>query len=285
VIITRLFGGLGNQMFQYAAGRRLANKLSVELKLDVNFLGKSGIRQYALGVFNIKESFASAQEISALAPKNKLTQAIAKRWPSHWPKYFQEKQFHFDPDILKLPDDVYLKGYWQSEKYFSDIIPLIRKDFTFKIPQTGRNKELAEIIASEQSVSIHIRRGDYIAANKYHHICNQDYYLRCEDYIEKTNRDVHFFVFSDDPEWAKNILRNIHRVTFISHNHNNDCEDMRLMSQCQHHIIANSTFSWWGAWLNANKDKIVLAPKQWFADSTQTAIKLDDLCPNSWVLL
>jgi len=289
MIITRLFGGLGNQMFQYAAGRRLAHVLAVELKLDITWLGKFESRPYALGKFNIEEKFASKAEIAAVAPTGRFGHALATKWPKKCPKYIQEKGFHFDPEILNLHDGVYLKGYWQSEKYFSDIAESIRREFILKTPLSGKSKELFEMIVSKQSVSIHIRRGDYVATRRtkqVHGTCGPDYYLRCVDYLKQLVKNAHFFVFSDDPEWAGDNLKQLCPATFVDYNRaGRDYEDLLLMSRCNHHIIANSTFSWWGAWLNPKKDKIVLAPKQWFDKKTQASVKIDDLFPPGWILL
>lgn len=289
MIITRLLGGLGNQMFQYAAGRRLAHVLEVELKLDVTWMDKFTSRPYALGKFNIQENFATAAEIAAMAPKGRIEHALAKIWPKKWPKYVQEKHFHVDPEILNLHDGVYLKGYWQSEKYFLDIAETIRREFTIKTPLSEKNNEMSELIASKQSVSIHIRRGDYVAArktNQVHGACGIDYYFRCVDYMKQSVKNPYFFIFSDDPQWAGDNLKQFCPAMFVDCNlAGKDYEDLRLMSRCNHHIIANSTFSWWGAWLNPREDKIVLAPRQWFDKKIQASMKTDDLFPSGWTLL
>jgi hypothetical protein len=289
MIITRLLGGLGNQMFQYAAGRRLAHAQSAELKLDVTWMDKFLGRPYALGNFNIEANFATVSEIAAVAPIGRLGHALAKRWPKRWPRYVQEKHFHFDPDILKLPDGVYLKGFWQSEKYFSDIAETIRREFTVKASLSEEAREMSEPIASEQSVSLHIRRGDYVTSRsmkRHHGVCDLDYYFRCVDYLKQLVKNAHFFIFSNDQQWARDNLKQLHPATFIDYNqYDKDYEDLWLMSQCKHNIITNSTFSWWGAWLNPGKDKIVLAPKQWFSKKDQLTTKMDDLFPPGWITL
>lgn len=289
MIITRLVGGLGNQMFQYAAGRRLAHALAGDLKLDVTWLEKSNSRPYALGNFNIEEKFASPAEIAAVAPIGRFGHALAKIWPKKWPKYIQEKQFHFDPDILNLPDGAYLKGYWQSEKYFSDIATILRGEFTVKSPLSEKNNEMSELIASKQSVSVHVRRGDYVETRRMKQVynaCGPDYYLRCVDYMKQLVKNPYFFIFSDDPQWAKDNLKQLNPAVIVDCNRTNkDYEDIWLMSRCNHHIIANSTFSWWGAWLNPREDKIVLAPKQWFDKKVRVSMKTDDLFPSGWILL
>lgn len=288
MIITRLLGGLGNQMFQYAAGRRLAHVLGVDLKLDISGFENYNLRRYSLGNFNVQENFASAEEIAASRIfKRGIVERVLAKVLCRQPTYITERHSHFDPDILNLPDDVYLKGYWQSEKYFADIAEIIRREFTVKFPQTGKNKELAEMIASRESVSLHVRRGDYVSnpkINREYGACEPDYYLRCVEQLTQTVKNPHFFVFSDDSEWSRDNLKQTCPATFVDHNKaDKNYEDLRLMSQCKHHIIANSSFSWWGAWLNPKKDKIVFAPKQWFNKEQFAFRRIDDLLPATWI--
>lgn len=287
MIIVRLIGGLGNQMFQYAAGRRLAHVLGVEFKLDITGFEHYPLRKYYLENFNIKENFASLKEIRALTKRPIVERVLS--WTLHRPPrtastYIREKlSFHFDSDILSLPDGIYLDGYWQSEKYFADIAGIIRREFTVKTPQMGKNKELAEMVTATESVSLHIRRGDYVSnpsTNSILGVCNLDYYTRCVEHLTQTVKNAHFFVFSDDPEWVHENLKLSYPMTLIDHNGaDKNYEDLRLMSQCKHHIIANSTFSWWGAWLGQRRDKMVFAPKSWHACE-----KFDtrDLIPDKW---
>jgi len=275
-------------MFQYAAGRRLAYILDAELKLELSGFEKYDKRYYMLDVFNIQEEFLSSKELYLNKKQKKtwksfLRQILGKDKKSDL-KYVKEKYFHFDPAILKLNDGVYLDGYWQSEKYFTDIAAIICKEFTLKKDPAGKNKELTEIINSCESVSLHIRRGDFVSdAEIYqtHGVCDLDYYYKCIEYIvEKTNTPI-FFVFSDEPEWARQNLNLSHPVTFVTHNGAEKCyEDMWLMSQCRHNIIANSSFSWWGAWLNQTPDKIVFAPKKWFVTEDRDT---RDLIPDKWI--
>ncbi len=295
MIITRLIGGLGNQMFQYAVGRRLAHVLGTELKLDItefdNYKPRT-FRTYSLGNFNIREKFASPEEVAALTRPTMLERMRAKllRRPPRPPRtYIREKHFHFDPDILNLLDGVYLDGYWQSEKYFSDIAEIIRREFTVKVPQTGKNQELGEQINSRESVSLNVRRGDYVSnprINKLFGCCGLDYYLRRVEFINSKVKNAHFFAFSDEPQWVADNLKLPCSMTIVDHNNTSmEYEDLRLISQCKHHIIANSSFSWWGAWLNPRKDKMVFAPKQWFGKERQASRKMDDLLPANWIVL
>jgi hypothetical protein len=289
MIIVKLIGGLGNQLFQYAVGRHLAEIHKTVLKIDVSFFATYKLHTYSLSPFNIQEKFASKEEGAGLIinkPKfigRVINQIFSKSQKlTLAPIYIKEKKFQFDADILNLPDGVYLEGYWQSEKYFSDISLIIHKEFSVKSPQIGKDKGLAEQIGSCNSVSLHIRRGSYLQPiyNSVIRICPPEYYFHGVDYLAQKVRNPHFFVFSDDPEWvSKNLILN-YPMTFVNHNTaERDYEDFRLMAQCKHHLIANSTFSWWAAWLCSNPDKIVVTPKKWFTDPN---LKTTDLIPASW---
>ena len=288
MIITKLIGGLGNQMFQYAAGRRVSYVNNTSLKLDIaGYKNQVGItpRKYMLHIFNIQENFASKDEIRKLKKENNFIQKVLKKIHLAFTikSYVREKGHGFDPNILKMSDNSYMEGYWGSEKYFKDIEDIIRKDFTFKDKPDEVNQQMIIRIRNCDSVSIHIRRGDYVndkKTNQFHGVCGLDYYFRAIALVVKKIRSPHFFIFSDDPQWAKQNLHLKFPCVYVDHNiGKKDYEDMRLMSYCQHNIIANSSFSWWGAWLNKNKDKIVIAPKKWFQDPS---INTKDLIPSSW---
>lgn len=307
MIITRIIGGLGNQLFQYAAARHLAEIHKTTLKLDITGLEDHRLHwynkyrlspyyksplwyhKYHLGNFNIQESFASPEEVKALTKrsigyrlKNRMASRKAVSTPTH---IIEKRDFVFDPQILDLPDNVYLSGYWQNEKYFVDIEDIIRREFTVKRVQEGKDKELAHQIVSCESVSIHARWGYEVTdKNRIYARCyDTDYYLRCVERMGKALTNPYFFVFSDNLEWVRENLRLTYPATFVEHNDKDrGYEDLRLMSQCKHNIIANSTFSWWGAWLNKNLDKIVLAPKKWLRSGH---IDTSDLIPDSWIQL
>ena len=288
MIIIKLAGGIGNQMFQYAVGKQLSLKLGVDLKLDISWFATQNLRSYALGKFDIAENFAFPEEVALLATQKEetLKHVLGRmlRIPQNFtPTHIHEKHFQFDPEIINLPDGVYLDGYWQSEKYFTNIEDVLRKELVVKIPQEGKNKELAELMASCESVSLHIRRGDYVSnsiASSVLGTCNLDYFYRCIEQLALTVNSPHFFIFSDEPEWARDNLKIPHPTTFVDHNGpDKDYEDLRLMSQCKHHIIANSSFSWWGAWLCNNPDKIIFAPRKWFSIEEHNT---KDLIPDNW---
>jgi hypothetical protein len=289
MIIVKLMGGLGNQMFQYAAGRRLALNHNTILKLDLSFLlnrtprENFTYRSYELGIFNIQAELASPSEINRFVPTGKNMLNYLKR-KLKLNKLVKESHFHFDEGGLSSPDNSYLDGYWQSEKYFKEIEDIIRSDFTLKAKATNLNQELAKEIGSYNSVSLHIRRGDYVSnpeTNNFHGSCSLGYYEKAIKKIADCIVEPHLFIFSDDPDWAKDNLIFEYPIKFVAHNGSEKSyEDLRLMSLCKHNIIANSSFSWWGAWLNRNPEKIVIAPEKWFNDSS---INTDDLIPDSWL--
>lgn len=294
MIIVRLIGGLGNQMFQYAVGRRLAYTLKTDLKLDLSgFKTQNRItpRRYNLHVFNILEKIAAQKEVGALIGSRFIASILFRMDKLTGLKFAPRNYINriletsFDPAILTLTDRVYLEGHWQSEKYFIDIAEMIREEFTFKNPPVGKNKELLELISSLESVSLHVRRTDYVTNPKTHEMhgsCDIGYYQRCVNELIKKIKDPHFFVFSDDPGWISENLKLPYPMTIVNHNQEDQChEDLRLMSQCKHHIIANSSFSWWAAWLNPSARKIVLAPGRWYNKSIYN--NLEDIIPSTWL--
>lgn len=300
MIIVRLKGGLGNQMFQYAIGRTLAYKNNDKLALDLTpFLNqneKDSLREYSLSVFNINAELTTLSKIGQNFPlifflKN-ISYVITKiKKITKLQKYIREKDskyFQFQKKNLSLSGNTYLNGYWQNEKYFKDIEHIIRQDFTFKNKPDNKNYQVLDKINATNSVSLHIRRGDYVnnyRISKRFNVLSLDYYKKAINLVfEKINSPV-FFVFSNDIPWVKENL-NLHKnFYFIDHNQTKDYEDLRLMSNCKHHIIANSTFSWWGAWLSENDGKIVIAPKQWLTKEGVDETGGVDIVPNEWIKL
>lgn len=266
MIIIRLIGGLGNQCFQYAVGRHLAEIHNTELKIDLSEYETYKLHKYSLGHLNIKENFASSEEIAS----------------SH---KVREKHLHFDPEILSLPDGVLLQGYWGTEKYFTGIADIIRREFAVKQELSGRDKEMARLIASSESVSVHIRRADYLQSVDPEQIvqsCGLGYYAAAVARIAGVVAKPHFFVFTDDKAWVLENFKLQYPFTLVDHNGpDKNYEDMRLMSLCRNNIITNSTFSWWAAWLNNYPGKIVIAPNKWFTEKARNSAK--DVIPDSWV--
>lgn len=284
MIISHIIGGLGNQMFQYAAGFRLAHALGVEYKIDVSDFETYKIQDYSLGTLSITAPVASERETDALKGRLGLLGRMARS--SH---RIDEPSLAFYPDLLNAKDGSYLTGYWQSEKYFGDVSAEIRKQFSVRDEIDAENAHIAAEIQNGLHVSIHIRRGDYITnkqAQSFHGSCSLDYYRDAAQYIFDATaaKDIEFVVFSDDPQWVKDNLRLEYPMRYVDHNGpEKNYLDMYLMSCCRHNIIANSSFSWWGAWLNSHEDKIVVAPKRWFVGKENALTK--DLIPEIWVRL
>jgi hypothetical protein len=186
--------------------------------------------------------------------------------------------------VLKLGGNVCLKGFWQSWRYFADIQDLIHQEFTLKSPLGVGATELAKKIQGVTAVGIHIRRGDYVSnpvTHQFHGICDLDYYARAISCMAEAVQQPYFFVFSDEPQWARENLKIDFPCTIIDPNHQ-DYEDLYLLSLCQHFIIANSSFSWWAAWLSSNPGKSVIAPRRWFAAED---IDMGDLALPGWQLI
>jgi hypothetical protein len=294
MIIVKLTGGLGNQMFQYAAARRLAHANQTEVKIDTRWFKTGGTsdfpREYALDVFSFTQFFASEREIAAITKSWKKIPAFFLRRVVHiepplsLQSHFIEPHFHFDERVLRLRGDVYLDGYWQSEKYFRDVREIILQDFTIKPEPDARNRKLLDRIDGVEAASLHVRRGDYVASpatNKVHGTCSLDYYRHAVREIASRVSNPVFFVFSDDAAWAREHLTMDAPSVFVDHNGPEKAyEDMRLMTRCRHHIIANSSFSWWGAWLCRHPGKIVIAPRKWFNAGD---INTKDIIPDQWI--
>jgi hypothetical protein len=289
MIAVVLKDGLGNQLFQYAAARSLAARKKTKLKLDISSYKVNKIRTYSLHHFAIQEDFITDNEKLALRARNVVSRGMKKLGMSAPTHRFHEKDFHYDPTFFDLPDNLYIEGYWQSEKYFLPIETIIRKEFVVKSEPDQTNKALLEQIKTGNSVSLHVRRGDYVTdsnVNSIHGVCSLSYYQQAVEYMTQRVNDPRFFIFSDDIDWVKQNLRiDNSPVSYMTHNGYKDYEDLRLMYSCKYNIVANSSFSWWGAWLNNYKDKIVIAPVNWFKSqyrNTGYYQPLDPLLPDQY---
>jgi len=295
MVVVQLLGGLGNQMFQYALGRQLSIKLNTGLKLDTSILldwseGRHGVnRNYDLDVFTMEPVIAVKQDIGlyhtqlmSLPEKVifKLKTVVTGR------NIIRERFFHFDESVLDLKGDFYLEGTWQSYKYFQTIESTIKKDFTFRHPIKNDAVELLSKIKNTKSVCLNVRRTDYVTVDSTTSILGFvgiDYYKKAMELMkEKIGTDFNVFIFSDDIEWCKNNFAFIEQpVVFVDHSYAGVkfSQYLQLMTCCKHYIIPNSTFAWWGAWLNDVTDKVVITPLQWMKDPN-TITK--DLVPSDW---
>lgn len=254
MITVNIKGGLGNQMFQYACGRALSIKNSDRLSLVRTERDADVARPFSLTNFNIKADVVSEGKVPRFSKwKERLKQKITG-------------DFHvgYNPKIMDQKGSVYLDGYFQSESYFKDQESFIREDFTLKDAWSRNKALLAEMIKNDSAaVSLHVRRGDYLTHPDFGGIVTKEYYLQAIKLVKGHIPTPHFYVFSDDIQWCKAELGLEAGATFVSNPELKDYEEMILMSLCKNHIIANSSFSWWGAWLNPNPNKQVIAPALW----------------------
>ena len=283
MIYVRIRGGLGNQLFQYSAARSLADRLNVNLGLDTREYNAGSPFEMGLKHFNIRAEFNPKGLIKH--KENGFSKYILDIALGNHKNVYKETNLGFNNLFHSLPNKTYLKGYWQSEKYFENNQKNIFKDLQIITPQSKKNIKILENISKTNSVSLHIRRGDYVTNSAYnmkHGTCSLDYYKKSVDYLSKSlNKNFTIFAFSDDPEWVFKNLKLPMDIQFIEHNSSKkNYEDLRLMSQCNHNIIANSSFSWWGAWLNKSPKRTIISPKEWYIDKN---IKNIDIIPNNWI--
>ncbi len=299
MVLLHLKGGLGNQMFEYAAGIALATHLGVEFKLDKSYYDNKEYEGDALTQFydipyfrDILNNFetnaktATPQEANQYQP-GFIGKVIDRLTPRQFRTVYRETPYIFDPKFFKLRKNVLLKGYFQSEKYFKNYADVVRKQLTFNKQVRDRDINVANQIQQQTSVSIHVRRGDYVknpTASQILGSMQMDYFLKAKTIIEETLAGpVNYFIFSDDIEWTKTQFNEWGNVIYIDKSFGNtEVDDMYLMSCCHHNIIANSSFSWWGAWLNSNPNKLVVAPKKWF---NQPGIDTKDILPEEWITI
>jgi hypothetical protein len=292
MIVVKIQGGLGNQMFQYAIGQILAEKSSSQLLLDTSFFDdqtkKPGFtpRQFELDVFNLHYTRASKEIINSFYSADP-----PKRWQKllgiSYKKSFREIASKFERQVLSLNPPLYLDGYFQSEKYFANKEFLVRQTFSFPRLENAEYENIIDEMLSKHSVAVHFRRGDYVSdalTESFHGTCSLQYYKQAFNYIKGKTDNPHFYIFSDDIAWVEQQISDWDfNTTFIKGNSGSSSWiDMMLMSKCKHHIIANSSFSWWGAWLSGNDASIKIAPQNWF-NPEKAKFDINDIVPSSWI--
>jgi hypothetical protein len=277
VIIVKLMGGLGNQMFQYAMGRRISLEQGVPLKLDLSFLQRRDMgSDFVYRCYDL-DMFVMAPDLDPIAQSGTVT--------------VSQPHFHYSPEViaaaenlLKSGRNIVLEGHWQTQKYFGSYGDEIRGDFEFRnkveVGCDSDTLQLLGLIKSTDSVMVNIRRTDYLNTN-FHGVMGVEYVTEATKIIRTKIEDPSYFVFSDDIEWCKKHIR-LPRMHFVDHKHAGSKFEyyLQLMKWCKHFIIPNSTFAWWSAWLNRSSEKIVIAPKNWFSD---LRIDTTDLVPSNWI--
>ncbi len=276
MIIVKIMGGLGNQMFQYALGRRLSIERGVPLFLDIGWFGQQNKRAFELNQFHINAEIASYKDVRRLNPilgiksGSRLIKRLDRYLPIHLKTFYSEKESgNYDSKVLSLGNNSIISGYWQSEKYFNSISSVLGQEFSIKEPLSADDEHLAKKIAQNpKSVMVHVRRGDYTAEYGTiiaHYVCTPDYYQETMSLINKRlGGKAKFFIFTDDPEWCEENLVFPSDYLIISNRERIASHELVLMSKCNHVIMSNSSFCWWGVWLSDSKEKIVYYPKLWF---------------------
>lgn len=286
MIIANIIGGLGNQMFQFASAEAMGAATGQPVRYVIDLFEQQNTHNgFELErVFGLTVPTASTADLASLIGQIRAhptsRRALAKFNAPQWlcGRHFRiEHGFSFDPDLAgRLRSGGYMHGYWQSERYFAPVADQLRAAFTFRAVE-----HLALPAPAEINVSLHVRRGDYLAEGSVHAPCDANYYERALRKLDLPIKQTALFIFSDDPTWARTTLFRLHPNLHIIEGHKgkDSYKDMYLMSRCDHHIIANSSFSWWGAWLNSSSKKRVIAPRRWFSDSL-----LDDcnIIPSEW---
>ena len=292
MICVRLIGGLGNQLFQYATGRALAMRHGCELLLDVSCLQTSARhvtpRQFELDHFHHQARVATAAETRHLAWLHRVP--AFSHWVTPWRTYV-ERGLGYNASFAELPDNTFLVGYWQSPRYFASVGGQIAAELSAARPLSPESEAVAEAMSRMPGVALHVRRGDYVtlaSAASLHGSLGLPYYGAALQRMREHVGGARYFVFSDDIAWCREHLPlGAAEAVFVDHNTGADAwQDLLLMASCRHHIIANSSFSWWGAWLADQRygegDHAVIAPAHWFAG--QPGEDLSDRFPAHWVV-
>jgi len=285
-VVMRMAGGLGNQLFQYAAGLALSKARGARLLLDTTSYRKDKLRTYSLDAFALTPRFVPGPFVPIMAAFDTryVGRMLRSAMPAvGWHHVFDRSQ-GYEPDRFPPGGNLVLDGYWQSDKYFAGIADEVRAAFAFREPPDDVNAKCLGRMARGPSVAVHVRRGDYVinsVTNAIHGTCGPEYYRAAADVSRRTAPAANYFVFSDDPDWAEQQLTWPGPTEVIRHNlGRRDADDLRLMAACDHFIIANSSFSWWGAWLATKPGKVVVAPRRWFAGGPHADV---DRTPAGWL--
>ena len=305
MFIVRVLGGLGNQMFCYAFYKALQRSGPAKLDLfEYSFPSLAHHNGFELErIFDVRCDFASTQDVIRLGNYTQGTLSHVHRnivkailpvvafagsektvrtwWRELSPRatYYRGESLKYAPEAMKMCGDVYFAGDWSTERYFSHLREELLADFSFILPSDSRNAAMAEKINGCASVGIHVRRGDYVGQS-YLEVCDASYYQNAMKRILQQVDKPKFFIFSDDIAWCKNIFANDDAEYVDWNSGANSFIDMQLMSMCKHNIIANSTFSWWAAWLNRNPNKIVIAPRKWMNGNR---LDYSNVVPEAWI--
>ena len=291
MIIIRLKGGMGNQMFQYALGIKLADALNTELRLDLSSLldrskGEFVYRNYDLPIFQVNDQLLMREGFLKTIYKPKISRItkMLRQYINSGKTHIKEKHFHFESKLIAHPmDNAIYEGWFQSPKYFKGVEDKIRKEFQFKEPILESSKSLFEKIKTTNAVCLNVRRTDFLKVDTLN-TTDKNYFFNAANYIAGQVENPVFYIFSDDVEWCRKNIVMDYPIEVIGHEHKGRKfgNYMQLMIACKHFIIPNSSYAWWAVWLNGHPEKIVVAPKNWFNDPK---INTTDLVPSEWIRL
>lgn len=296
-VYVHLVGGLGNQMFQYAAGLAAACHHNCQLKVDISWYEDQAKRKYLLDRWAVDVQTARKEELAPFArerssfPARALRRFAGSLLPFQGWLSYKQPALHYDPNFFQALPPVLLQGYFQSELFFSSVSSRLRAEFRPREPLSEVSQRvLSQIEAADWPVALHVRRGDYVhdaGTREVHGTCSADYYDLARRLVDGVSGErAHYFIFSDEPENSMDGLRpDFNRLTIVSANDERPWEHLFLMAACRDNIIANSSFSWWSAWLNAHPEKTVIAPRRWFQRQTMLKMSLVDLIPDGWITL
>jgi hypothetical protein len=281
-VAIKLQGGLGNQLFQYAAGFSLSKRLDCNLLIDARFVGLGANRIYQLNQLNVTGKLAQYPELDWFPSLEARLMNKSKMWRNrqHF-QHIRESHFHYVQEFKKYRGHLYLDGYWQSSKYFAEYASEIKQEFSFRFEQSTKMNEYISKISN--SVAVHVRRGDYInnsTTNSYHGNLNQNYFLSALERLKKEFPDKEVYYFTDDSDWVSRVFQ-VEPTNIISLNGFSDVEEILIFASAQYKIISNSSFSWWGAWLGQSKK--IIAPRNWFNPTVQN--DTSDLYEPHWDLI
>jgi hypothetical protein len=289
MIVVKMQGGLGNQMFQYAAGRGLAARLGCRLFLDLSWFRRlpkgATPRVWELGRYPISAELLDPCD--ATSPWFWSMERLGCLWRTegswNWARSLREDARKFDDRLFSLKGKRVLEGYWQCPAYFESVADSLRQELSPMDAMGAEDASVAELIKSSGSraVAVHVRRGDYLVGvhAAHHGVCDDDYYRTAFAWMRERLPSPQFFVFSDDPQWVASRPDLFEGAIQVLHNGPEQAfQDIRLMSMCSAHVIANSSFSWWGAWLSNGRSDLVVAPARWLADGSS----VPRLLPSSW---
>ncbi len=283
---------MGNQMFQYAFGQRMATELGVDLRMDLSQLldrsrGKDFVyRNYDLTIFEVDHQFSISPTLlkTIYKVKSSTLSRNMKKWAATGKHFVKEPHFHVSEKILKNPiDNALYDGWWQSESYFESVAEEVRKRFKFRTPVLEKSQSLLAKISNANAICLNVRRTDFVN-NSNLNSTNKNYFHDAADHLAERVASPHFFVFSDDVKWCAENLKLPFPTTFVEHDHKGEKfgNYMQLMRACKHFIIPNSSFAWWAVWLADYDKKLVVAPKNWFNDAQYDT---SDLIPKTWIRL